>query len=179
MSSTSKQFETLQQGLDYRTACPHCKQSLEIAWNTATDGEFRKVDTHLYLKNLSAGCSLKINSVDNVCSWVFGQDLNLSTFFFAVHKICINCEYKCVISCTFESKLMKLTEVKLNGESIKIVYQNEACYVRTACILDKLEYSRYDKSGTFLYHIDFPFMEIDFQNPEKTVKRLDKLKPFL
>ncbi len=149
-----------------------------MAWNSAGDGAFRKVDSHLYIKNLSAGCSIKINSLDNVCSWMFSQDLNLSKFFFATHKICINCEYKFVLSCAFDSKLMKLETVQLNGESIKVIYQNDVCYIRTACMMDKLEYSRYS-NGQLLFNIDYPMMEINFQNPEKTVKRLDKLKPFL
>lgn len=70
----------------------------------------------------------------------------------------------------------KLLSIVLNSEKITIYSQKELFHVRVVYDTDQIEFSNSFASSSM---VKFPMMDFDFQDPMKSITKLQRLMVFL
>lgn len=189
-------FQTLKEALDFKRTCPYCKSKLEIRSKVHVGKEMKERmpevrDGKIFFEDIGyAKISIEIDS-----GRIENSDSNeiYGTYFRGLRIECMSCSrYYHVLNLTFDLGRCRLSQCAINNVYVKSIIGKYQYLLKTSktfdeCVLTKIKLydepfpaseDSLDYSSAVPKDIVFPYVEIDLDDPDKTITRLNNLYLF-
>lgn len=190
-------FQTLKEGLDFKRTCPYCKSKLEIRSKSHVDGKEMKERLPDVKEGVirfdDMGCVAVSIEIDSGKIENHKPEGMFGTYFYGLRVECMNCnQYYHVLNLSFDIGRLRLSGCAINNVYVKRIIGKYQFLLKTSktfdeCILTKIKLfdepfpaseDSLDYSNAVPKDIVFPYIEIDLDDPDKTIARLNNLYLF-
>lgn len=193
------EFESLKSALGFKKTCPYCFEELEIRSKKHV-GEAMKdhvpelSNGKLFYKVFSYVEKERDIVIDIENSSLLGNDSIFTGIHYAPLRIeCMKChQYYQIFNLVIDGLAQKISKITINNICLKRIIGNYEFSLISSLSLDKTLFSKIklykkifppsenslDWSNVLPREIIFPYVEINLENPDETILRLDSLLIF-
>jgi hypothetical protein len=184
-------FKTIKDAIQYRTYCPNCKTELVIHDNPTPLKQHDPLTTELHdddcdiviYKETNEIKSISVRKSRSIPIYSIGHELPVDyipspvftgLFYNSISIECKECEqYYYVIKILFDLTNTNIKDIELNSET----FSTEEYEIRSNCSTGVTSFQQFDKLNDPAVIV--PYIEIDLDEPAKTVEKIKALIPFI
>ncbi len=180
-----KYFNSLKEALGYYPKCPVCYSKLEINDDKHRTIYFDNESNDYLCYELMDDDLVVINKLNDSIDFIFKNNLNINydNAFCVIKSECSNntsdCLFSYVLLCYFDVKNNKLKNICLCSEQFSIINKNDQmCVINNVYDRNFTEYT-IDIFSSSMQVEKLPLVQINFNNPQDALSKIEKLLLFI
>jgi hypothetical protein len=172
-------FNSLGAALRYRETCPYCKNNLEVARIPKSTAHPTVMNNRMYWREPITNEFISVD-LDTEEMEISSKDRTQGTYYCALKITCELCDsYYHVFNLKFNLTNRTIECIEINNQGVEFCDSDYEYSITNSKSFEKIALiKRYIKTGDEKI-IEFPYMDIDIENPVNTLKRLEGLIAYL